>query len=220
VRRSAWSDIVDGVRYVRHRSGLRLVVLATIVMIVVTFPFNTLLPTVATEQLHLGASAYGVMSAATGAGALLAGFLSGSFTRIRRQGAAVAVAVCAWGLAIAGFGLSGSLRVAAAFLVLAGAADLVSMVFRGTLLQQAATDEMRGRMQGVYIVVVAGGPRLADLLHGTLGEVLGTRVAVTGGGLLVVIAMVAVLVWKPEFWRYRPHSALGAAPDSAAPRRR
>ena len=79
------------------------------------------------------------------------------------------------------------------------------------MLQQAAADEMRGRMQGVFIVVVSGGPRLADLVHGTLGQVLGTRVAVTGGGLLVVVAMLAVLVWRPEFWRYRPHSALAPA---------
>jgi hypothetical protein len=65
-------------------------------------------------------------------------------------------------------------------------------------------------MQGVFIVVVSGGPRLADLLHGTLGEVLGTRVAVTGGGLLVAVAMAAVVVWRPEFWRYRTPRASAA----------
>jgi MFS family permease len=221
-RTTGLRSVADGVRYLSAHGVLLVSFLADILAMVLGMP-RALFPELAERTFGDppgGGYALGVLFAAIPAGALVAGFLSGSFTRIRRQGAAVAVAVCAWGLAIAGFGLSGSLRVAAAFLALAGAADLVSMVFRGTLLQQAATDEMRGRMQGVYIVVVAGGPRLADLLHGTLGEVLGTRLAVTGGGLLVVVAMVAVLVWKPEFWRYRPHSALNAAPGSTAPRRR
>ena len=103
-------------------------------------------------------------------GALLGGLLSGTFSHVRRHGLMVVVAVCAWGAAIAGFGLSSSAcgwpwcSSAAA-----GVADMVSMVFRGAILQAAATDEMRGRMQGVHTVVVAGGPRLADLLHGTAG---------------------------------------------------
>lgn len=70
-------------------------------------------------------------------------------------------------MAITGFGLSGSLWLAVVFLAAAGVADMVSMVFRGAILLSAATDEMRGRMQGVFTVVVAGGPRLADVLHGT-----------------------------------------------------
>ena len=90
------------------------------------------------------------------------------------------------------------------FLALAGVADLVSMVLRGAILQQAAVDEMRGRMQGVFTVVVAGGPRLADLLHGTIGAAIGTTATITGGGVLVVVVMVLVLLAFPAFWRYRP----------------
>ncbi|GHJ18455.1 hypothetical protein TPA0909_00690 [Streptomyces albus] len=92
------------------------------------------------------------------------------------------------GLSIAGFGMSGPLWLAAVLLAVAGAADMVSMVFRGAILQSAATDEMRGRMQGVFTVVVAGGPRLADLLHGTVGAAAGTRPDGGGRGLLVVVA--------------------------------
>jgi hypothetical protein len=112
-------------------------------------------------------------------------------------------AVIAWGAAVAGSGLSGSLWWAVAFLALAGVADMVSMVFRGAILQSVATDEMRGRMQGVFTVVVAGGPRLADLLHGTAGSVLGARTAVTGGGMLVVVAMAALALAMPALRRYR-----------------
>jgi len=208
--------VVEGVRYLSAHGVLLVSFLADIIAMVLGMP-RALFPEMAERTFGDppgGGLALGVLYAAIPAGALLAGFLSGSFTRLRRQGAAVVVAVSCWGLAVACFGLSSSLGAAAFFLALGGAADMVSMVFRGALLQQAATDEMRGRMQGVFIVVVSGGPRLADLLHGTLGEVLGTRATVTGGGLLVVVGMAAVVRWKPEFWRYRPEPA----PASAAGR--
>ena len=70
-------------------------------------------------------------------------------------------------------------------------------------LDALTTDELRGRIQGVFVVVVVGGPRLADLLHGTVGELVGTRAAVTGGGLLVVVATVAVAIAMPVFYLYR-----------------
>jgi hypothetical protein len=110
--------------------------------------------------------------------------------------------VVAWGAAITGFGLSTSLWVAVAFLAAAGVADMVSMVFRGAILLSAATDEMRGRMQGVFTVVVAGGPRLADVLHGTAGAALGARTAVVGGGLLVIAAMLVLAAVTPALRRY------------------
>jgi hypothetical protein len=64
---------------------------------------------------------------------------------------------------------------------------------------------------GVFTVVVAGGPRMADLVHGTVGATLGTRLTVTAGGLLVVVLMVAVTALAPTFWRYR-----GPGPEDTA----
>lgn len=213
-RATGLGSVVDGVRYLSTQPVLLVSFLADILAMVLGMP-RALFPEMA-ERLFGdppgGGLALGVLYAAIPAGSLLAGFVSGSFTRLHRQGAAVVLAVGAWGLAVAGFGLAGSLRVAAVFLALGGVADLVSMVFRGALLQEATTDEMRGRMQGVFIVVVSGGPRLADLVHGTFGQLLGSRVAVTGGGVLVVVAMVALVLWKPEFWRYQPVSAAASAP--------
>lgn len=112
-------------------------------------------------------------------------------------------AVVAWGAAITGFGLSDSLWLAVVFLALAGVADMVSMVFRGAILLSAATDEMRGRMQGVFTVVVAGGPRLADVLHGSAGSAFGARTAVAGGGILVVVVMLSLALAVPALRRYR-----------------
>ena len=88
-------------------------------------------------------------------------------------------------------------------LAVAGARDLVSAVFRSSILQTAATDEMRGRMQGVFIVVVAGGPRIADLWHGSVGAVIGPGLAATAGGVAVLVGVVAIVFRFREFWHYR-----------------
>jgi hypothetical protein len=99
--------------------------------------------------------------------------------------------------------VTGSLFLAVAFLALAGAGDLVSSVYRSSMLQSVATDEMRGRMQGVFIVVVAGGPRLADMWHGAAADWIGPGTAATVGGIAVVVGAAAVLAAFPAFWRFR-----------------
>ena len=90
------------------------------------------------------------------------------------------------------------------FLAVAGAGDLVSSVYRSSMLQTVATDEMRGRMQGVFMVVVAGGPRVADLWHGPAAPWCGPGAAASVGGVLVVVGAVVVVLVFPAFWRYRP----------------
>jgi hypothetical protein len=101
-------------------------------------------------------------------------------------------------------GTAGTLLwIALAFLAVGGAADMVSSVFRNTILQQAASDEVRGRLQGVFTVVVAGGPRLADAVHGAAAAVVGTTVAAAGGGALVVVGVVIAAAVVPAFVRYR-----------------
>ncbi len=204
-RRAGLRHVAEGFGYLATRKILLVSFLADIIAMVFGMP-RALFPQMAQETFGDppgGGFALGVLYAAIPVGAVLGGLFSGVFSRIRRHGIAVAAAVCAWGLAIVGFGFSSWLPLAALFLGIAGVADLVSMVFRGTLLQSAATDEMRGRMQGVFTVVVAGGPRIADLLHGTAGAAVGTSLAVSGGGVLVVVVMLAAVVAFPVFWHYR-----------------
>nr|WP_307808176.1 MFS transporter [Streptomyces oryzae] len=203
-RRAGLADIAAGFRYLVRMRLLLVSFLADVIAMVLGMP-RALFPQMA--QLDFGGpegggSSLGVLYAAIPVGAVLCGVLSGLYSRVSRHGVMVVLAICVWGLSVAGFGLSGPLWPAAVFLALAGAADMVSMVFRGAILQSAATDEMRGRMQGVFTVVVAGGPRLADLLHGTVGAAAGARPTVVGGGLLVVAAMVALAGAFPAFWRY------------------
>jgi hypothetical protein len=167
-----------------------------------------------------GGTTMALLAAAMSAGAVAGGVFSGWLPRIRRQGLAVVIAIVVWGAAMIGFGLAGGLAlgappargggtagtvlwIALAFLATGGAADMVSSAFRNTMLQQAASDDVRGRLQGVFTVVVAGGPRLADAVHGGAAAVVGTTVAAAGGGALVVVGVVLAALAVPAFVRYR-----------------
>jgi MFS family permease len=203
-RRAGLREIVEGFRYISAHKVLLLSFLADIVAMVFGMP-RALFPQLASETYapYGEELALGLLFAAIPIGAVVGGLFSGTFSRARRHGWMVIGAVVAWGVAVTGFGLSGSLWLAVVFLAVAGVADMVSMVFRGAILLSAATDEMRGRMQGVFTVVVAGGPRLADVLHGTAGSVFGARAAVAGGGLLVVTVMLTLAFAVPALRRYR-----------------
>ncbi|MFE3857856.1 MFS transporter [Streptomyces griseorubiginosus] len=203
-RRAGVREIAEGFRYISAHKVLLLSFLADIIAMVFGMP-RALFPQLASETYapYGEGLALGLLFAAIPIGAVVGGLFSGTFSRARRHGWMVIGAVVAWGAAITGFGLSGSLWLAVVFLAAAGVADMVSMVFRGAILLSAATDEMRGRMQGVFTVVVAGGPRLADVLHGTAGSAFGARTAVAGGGLLVVAVMLGLAFTVPALRRYR-----------------
>jgi hypothetical protein len=137
---------------------------------------------------------------------------SGWVSRVERQGYAVVVCIVIWGLAMTGFGIAVGLAdqwqrvmlvIALLMLVVGGAADMASAAFRTSMLQSAATDSVRGRLQGVFIVVVAGGPRIADVVHGASAAMVGTAAAAAGGGVLVVVGTVAAAILVPSFVRYR-----------------
>jgi len=198
-------DVLAGFRYVATQKILLVSFLVDIIAMALGMP-RAVFPEMAERTFHDppgGGIALGLLYAAIAIGAVAGGLFSGWLHRIRRQGVAVTVAICVWGLGVTVFGLSDLLWLAVLALAVAGAADLVSAVFRSTMLQVVATDEMRGRMQGVFIVVVAGGPRLADIWHGPAADVVGTGTAAAGGGLAVILATVVTVALLPAFWRYR-----------------
>jgi MFS family permease len=204
-RRAGLREVVEGFRY----AALHKVLLVSFLIDVVAMGFG--MPRVVFPEMAErtfgdppgGGLALGLLFAAIPLGMVLAGLLSGWLHRVRRHGAAVTVAICVWGAGVAAFGLTGSLWLAVLCLAVAGAGDLVSSVYRSSMLQTVATDEMRGRMQGVFIVVVAGGPRLADLWHGPAAAAFGPGAAATAGGVAVVVGALAVVARYPAFWRYR-----------------
>jgi MFS family permease len=117
--------------------------------------------------------------------------------------------VAVWAGAVALAGLAPSLWLAVALLVVAGAADLVSAVYRQTILQTAVPDRMRGRLQGVYTVVVTGGPRLGDLRAGIMASALPLSVAWSAPALMCVVLVLAGAVLVRSFWRYTPPDSHG-----------
>ncbi|MFC6715511.1 hypothetical protein [Branchiibius cervicis] len=206
--------MLEGFAYLRGHTVLLMSFVVDIIAMVFGMP-RALFPQIAHESFGGpidGGLAFALLFAAIPLGAVVGGVFSGWVSRVTRQGAAVVVAIIVWGLAMVVFGLavwraSGSIGVAfwVAFVALAigGAADMASAAFRSTMLQQAAADDVRGRLQGVFIVVVAGGPRIADVVHGGAAAVVGTAAAATGGGVLVVVLVVAVTMAVPAFVRYR-----------------
>ncbi|MFJ9976005.1 MFS transporter [Streptomyces cyaneofuscatus] len=195
------ASVLDGLRFLGGRPNLRMTFLTDLCAMVLAHP-RALFPVVAIVWYGGDARTTGLLVAAPALGALLGGVFSGWLGRVRRHGLAVLLAVGSWGAAIAVFGLTRHLWLGLLFLALAGCADTVSMVFRNTMLQAAVPDEMRGRLQGVFIVVVAGGPRLGDFLAGSVADLTSPAVAVVGGGVACVVAVcLLALKWR-GFARY------------------
>lgn len=204
-RRAGLRDMIAGFVFVARHKVLLISFLVDIIAMGFGMP-RAVFPEAAVRTFGdppTGGPALGWLYAAIAIGSAAGGIFSGWLHRVQRQGVAVVVAICVWGLGVAAFGLVHTLWLAVLFLAIGGAADLISGVFRSTMLQVVATDEMRGRMQGVYIVVVVGGPRLADLWHGPAAAAFGTSIAATAGGVAVIVLTVAVVARYREFWRYR-----------------
>jgi len=201
VRKAGWAAVWEGLAYLRTRRNLLMTFLVDLAAMVLAQPL-ALFPALAATTYGGSARTNGFLSAAPAIGALLAAAFSGWLGRVRLQGLLVVLMVCAWGASISLFGLSSILTIALLFLALSGAADMVSAVFRSTILQVATPDELRGRLQGVFIVVVAGGPRIGDVVAGSAATVLGERVAIVGGGLACIAVTLALVGWHRGFIQY------------------
>ncbi|MGU3432216.1 MFS transporter [Actinomycetes bacterium M1A6_2h] len=214
-RRAGLREVLAGFAYLTTQKVLLASFVVDIIAMVFGMP-RALFPQIAHETFGdpiEGGFVLGLLFAALSAGAILGGVFSGWLPRVRRQGVAVIVCIVVWGVAMIGFGVSvgvavvggvaWALYVALAFLALGGGADMISAAFRSSMLQSVATDEMRGRLQGVFVVVVAGGPRIGDVLHGFTAVYVGTAVAAAGGGVLVVIGVVVAALAIPAFVKYR-----------------
>ena len=213
--RRGFASIVEGLHYLATRPNVRMTFVVDIIAMVFAMP-RVLFPAVGVLFLGGGATTTGLLSAAYAVGAVLAGVFSGGLVGLRYQGRVITGAILAFGASVAAFGvvlvvvgrdepgqvLVGALVVAMVFLALAGGSDSVSSVFRQTILQSATPDHMRGRLQGVFIVVVAGGPRLGDLVLGAESSWLGEGWAAVVGGLTCVVVLTLVVGLQRRFLRY------------------
>ncbi|MCP2265080.1 MFS transporter [Promicromonospora thailandica] len=208
-------SVLDGLRYLATQPNVRTTFLVDICAMVLAFP-RVLWPAAGVIYLGGGEATTGVLAAAFAVGGVLASVFSGGLTRMRRQGQVIVWAITAWGFSIAAFGLvlvlvgRGSpdgavvwaVVAAGVALAFAGGSDSISAVFRQSILQTATPDHMRGRLQGVFIVVVAGGPRLGEMVLGAEATWFGEGWAAVVGGLTCVVLLWVIVRLTPRFWHY------------------
>ena len=203
VPQSIVESLVEGVMYVLRQRLL----FSTMVLDLAAMFFGSiraLMPFYAEQIFKVGAAGLGLLFAAPGVGALIAVLTSGWVSRVRRPGVAVLVAVCVWGIAIAAFGLMTEelFLLGLVLLAIAEAADVLSAIFRHTILQGVVREELRGRLTAMNGLFVIGGPNLGQVRAGAVAALASPPFAVLSGGLLCVLSAIAVAFWAPELPRY------------------
>jgi MFS family permease len=201
--------ILAGLRYAWGRRDLLGSYLADLAAMTFAYP-NALIPFIA-AGLH-ASWATGLLFAAPSAGALAISATGGWVGRVHRYGRAIALAAAGWGLAITGFGLAPDLAVALGCLFAAGAADMVSGIFRDTLWNQTIPDQLRGRLAGVEMLSYSVGPSAGQLRAGGVASVTTPRFAAWSGGLACMAAVGAVCLALPSFWRFSGRDQPGLSP--------
>ena len=214
VQRAGLKSVLEGFAFLGSRKNLRMTFLVDMCAMVFALP-RALLPAMGAVWLGGGEQTAGILLASIAAGSFLAALFSGPLGGVRRQGLAVVWSITLWGGAIVALGgavLAGGhthdgvtspwLVGAVAALVVAGVADTISAVFRSTILQSATPDHLRGRLQGIFVVVVTGGPRLGDVFSGSMGQWRGEGWAAVIGGMLCIAAVWGLALWQRGFLRY------------------
>jgi len=186
-------------------------IMSTFVIDLIAMVFGlprVLFPFLIVEKFERAPEAIGLLFAALAVGALLGALTSGWTGRVHRQGLAVILSVVAWGVAIAAFGWSSTFWLGLVMLAVAGWADVISAIFRTTILQMSAPDRLRGRLFGIHILVVTGGPRLGDVEGGLVARLASPTFSVVFGGIACVVGAGLVALLYPELRRARtPHAS-------------
>jgi MFS family permease len=194
-------SVLDGIRFLRGRPVLQGSFVVDLVAMIFGMP-RALFPAVTAHRFGGSAGILGLLYAGPAIGSLVVAAFSGWASRVRRHGRAVYVAVIVWGAAIALFGVSNALWLALVALVVAGAADMVSGIFRTAILQASAPQAMQGRLSGLELFVVASGPSLGDLEAGALAAMTSLRFSIVLGGLGCIAGVAVMAMLLPQFARY------------------
>ncbi len=197
---SALAALGESFRYAISRQEL----IGTYVVDFVAMVFG--MPTALFPAIALsfgGAKTLGLLYAAPAVGALILSFMSGWTQRVERHGVAVAVAAGLWGVSIVGFGLSPYEWMAILFLIISGALDAISGIFRGIIWNETIPNHLRGRMAGIEMISYLSGPKLGDTEAGLVAAAFGVTASVVSGGVLCVVGVVICSLWLPKFWKYK-----------------
>jgi MFS family permease len=199
-QRASVASVVHGLRFLRGQSVIMSVFGVDLLAMIFGMP-RALFPALA-ARLGGGAVLYGFLLSSVAAGAFIASVTSGWTGRVERQGRAVLWAVAIWGAAIAVAGLTLSTALVLVCFAVAGAADMISGVYRSSIAADVTPDDLRGRISGVEIAVYAGGPQLGDVEAGVVGGLVGVPFAIVSGGAACVAAAAVFAVRVKSFTRY------------------
>ena len=196
--RPSLRSIIEGLRYAKSRPELMGTYLVDINAMFFGMPM-ALFPAVAEGY---GGASVGLLYAAPSIGALLATLTSGWTPRVHRHGLAVVIAAAVWGLAILCFGFADHLWLALVCLAIAGAADMISGVFRMTIWNQTIPDHLRGRLAGIEMVSYTTGPLLGNAESGIVASLFSIRTSIVSGGILCILGTGLMALMLPAFVRY------------------
>lgn len=194
--------IVEALQFVARRKVLLGAFLSDLLATVLGMPI-AVFPQINDERFGGVAQTLGLFGSALAAGGVLGTVLSGSVGRVSRQGRAMLIAGSVWGIGLVGFGLARSLWLTLAMLALAGAADVLSVVFRTATVQVLTPDDRRGRVGAVEYVVGAAFPELGNFRAGAVASLTSPGFSAVSGGLTVIMASVLLGLALPAFTRYR-----------------
>ena len=206
----------EGLAFLWRRPVVRAALATDLAATVLSMPI-ALFPVLNQERFGGDPHTLGLFLSAVAVGGTVAGLLSGVITGAARSGAVLLVSAGMWGLALTGFGLVDGLVATLAWLAVAGAADTVSVISRGTLVQLGTPDGFRGRISSVEYAVGAGGPGLGDARAGLIASLLSASAAAVSGGVACMVAVAVIAGTNPSLRRWRRPDAAGPAdrpPDS------
>lgn len=193
---------IAGIKYVGKRPVLLSIFAADLLAMIFGLP-RAVFPAMATTIFRVGPTGLGLLYAGPALGALVASLFTGWVSRIQRHGRMVLWSVAVWGAAITAFGLTRWFPLALLFLAVAGAADMLSAVFRNTILQLTTEDSFRGRVSSLHVMVITGGPRLGDLETGIVATLISVPFAVVSGGIACLCGLAVLGTAVPALRRYR-----------------
>jgi MFS family permease len=212
--RAGFTAVLDGLRFILHNRVLSGALLADLSATVLGMPF-ALFPAINADRFGGSPRTLGLLAAAPAIGGLLGTVLSGPVGRVSRQGRAILIAGAVWGAGLTAFGLADALWLAVACLVVAGTADVLSVVFRTTVIQLATPDRYRGRASAAEYVVGAACPQLGNFRAGAVASLTSPGVSAVSGGLATIAGAGLIALTMPAFFRYR--APVRGAPEPAHP---
>ena len=198
------AGIGEGLRYALSRRDLLGTYLVDIAAMILAIPV-VLFPALA-EDVFKRPELLGLLYSAETVGALLATVTSGWTSRVTRHGRAIVIAAAAYGLCIGLAGVSPSIALALVLFALAGAADMISAVFRQTVWNSTIPESMRGRLAGIEMLSYSVGPLGGQVRAGFVADLWSVRGAIASGGFACVVGVGLTAAWLGDFWGYDAES--------------